>query len=203
VLYGLELFSFPAAWWRDHPFDFSNILHTTQTFSLASRLWAYDPYHLFGWTPNVFYNPLATAFAGLFVSVFGSTEGAYRAWLLVLLFGSSLAFLPLLPRNAERGPWILGGLCAALLSLVVYPGDVGILDANPVQVLYTGQWAQRLGLALGLLAVAYILRALESLQAGIRPGARHALTAAALLGAATFCHYMSGYAAAAAVSCTC
>ncbi len=195
--YGLKLFSFPAVWWRDHPFDFANILHTTQTFSLGSRLWAYDPYHLFGWTPNVFYNPLATAAASLFMSVFGSTEGAYRAWLIVLLLGTSLAFLPLLPRESKKGPWIIGGLVAAWLSLMVYPQDVGILDANPVQVLYTGQWAQRLGLALGLLAVAYIFRALELFQEGIRPGVRKTLAAAAFLGAATFCHYMSGYAAAA------
>jgi len=195
--YGLNLCSFPAIWWRDHPFDFANILHTTQTFSFASRIWAYDPYHLFGWTPNVFYNPLATTAAGLFMSVFGSTEGAYRAWLLVLLLGTSLAFLPLLPRDSKKGPWVVGGLSVALLSLMIYPEDVGILDANPVQVLYTGQWAQRLGLALGLLAVAYISRAIESLEAGIRPAIRKTLAAAALLGASTFCHYMSGYAAAA------
>jgi hypothetical protein len=196
--YGLNLFSFPATWWRDHPFDFGNILHTTQTFSFTSRFWAYDPYHLFGWVPNVFYNPLATAAAGLFVSLFGSTEGAYRAWLLLLLFGTSLAFLPLLPRDAKRGPWVAGGLIAALLSLVVYPRDVGILDANPVQVLYTGQWAQRLGLALGILAVGFVARALESPGKSFRQDLQKILAAAALLGAATFCHYMSGYAAAAA-----
>lgn len=195
--YGLNLFSFTAIWWRDHPFDYANILHTAQTFSLTSRLWAMDPMHLFGWTPGVFYNPLATAGAGIFVSVFGSGEEAYRAWLLLLLFGTSLAFLPLLPRDFGKGPWVIGGLSAALLSLLVYPQDVGILDANPVQVLYTGQWAQRLGLALGLLAVLYIVRALEALEAGWRPAVKKTMTAAALLGAAAFCHYMSGYAAAA------
>jgi hypothetical protein len=195
--YGLNLFSFPAGWWRDHPFDFANILHSTQTFSLTSRLWASDPMHLFGWTPGVFYNPLATFSAGVFMSLFGSTEGAYRAWLLVILFGTSLAFLPLLPRDSKKGPWVIGGLSAALLSLLVYPQDVGILDANPVQVLYTGQWAQRLGLALGLLSVLYIFRAMQALEGGWRPALKKTLSAAALLGAATFCHYMSGYAAAA------
>jgi hypothetical protein len=127
--YGLNLFSFPAGWWRD---------------SVGSRLWAQDPMHLFGWTPGVFYNPLATFSAGVFMSLFGSGEGAYRAWLLVLLLGTSLAFLPLLPKESKKGPWVIGGLSAALFSLLVYPQDVGILDANPVQVLYTGQWAQRL-----------------------------------------------------------
>ena len=195
--YGLNLFSYPAGWWRDHPFDFGNILHTTETFSFSARLWAQDPMHLFGWTPGVFYNPLATAAASVFVSLFGSGEGAYRGWLLVLLFGTSLAFLPLLPRDSGKGPWVIGGISAALLSLLVYPQDVGILDANPVQVLYTGQWAQRLGLALGLLAVICIVRALEALEGGLRPAIKKTLTAAALLGAATFCHYMSGYAAAA------
>jgi len=195
--YGLNLLSFPAIWWRDHPFDFANILHTAQTFSLTSRLWASDPMHLFGWTPGVFYNPLATAAASVFVSLFGSGEGAYRTWLLVLLFGTSLAFLPFLPRGPGKGPWVIGGLTAAFLSLLVYPQDVGILDANPVQVLYTGQWAQRLGLALGLLAVLGIFRALEEMEKGWRQAATKILGAAALLGAAIFCHYMSGYAAAA------
>ena len=195
--YGLNLFSFPAAWWRDHPFDFGNILHTAESFSLTARLWASDPLHLFGWTPGAFYNPLATAAASVFVSLFGSGEGAYRAWLLVLLFGTSLAFLPFLPKESKKGPWVIGGLSAAFLSLLVYPQDVGILDANPVQILYTGQWAQRLGLALGLLAVLYIFRAMQALEEGWRAAARKTLSAAALLGAATFCHYMSGYAAAA------
>ena len=95
MAYGLKLFSFPAIWWRDHPFDYGNILFTAKTMSLSSRIWAYDAFHLFGWTPNVFYNPLATFLASLFVGLGGGTEGAYRAWLLLVLLGSSLAFLPL------------------------------------------------------------------------------------------------------------
>jgi len=203
LAYGLDLFSFPALWWRDHPFDFGNILHAANTFSLSSRLWAYDPLHLFGWTPHAFYNPLATLLGSLCVSAGGMTEGAYRVWLLLVLLATPLAFLPLLPRVSSRAAWVLGGLSAAWLSLLIYPRDVGILDANPVQILYTGQWAQRLGIALGILSIERFYRALESLESNWRNGAHRMLAAAFLLGASVFCHYMSGYATAAVAALLC
>jgi len=189
--YGLDVFSFPALWWRDQPFDYGNILHTVKTLSFGSRLWAYDPLHLFGWIPNAFYNPLAT----LIATPFGQGEGAYRIWLLIVLWISSLACLPLLPRKTSSFGWIAGGLLAALLSVLVYPGDVGLLDANPVQVLYTGQWAQRLGVFLGILSIERFVRALEAWS---EPDlcARRSLVAAMLLGATLFSHFMSGYATA-------
>ncbi len=189
--YGLDVFSFPALWWRDQPFDYGNILHTVKTLSLGSRLWAYDPLHLFGWIPNAFYNPLAT----LIAAPFGQGEGAYRVWLLVVLWVSSLACLPLLPRKTSTIGWVAGGLLAALLSLLVYPGDVGLLDANPVQALYTGQWAQRLGVFLGILSIERFVRALEAWSEPILC-VRRSLVAAMLLGATLFSHFMSGYATA-------
>lgn len=195
--YGLDPFGFPAIAWRDHPFDYANIRFMLESFSLDTRLWGYDPLHLFGWTPNVFYNPLASLLAGVFVGIGGGSEGAYRIWLLVLLLSTSLVFLAWLPRTAGRAARVAGGWFAATLSLVVYPTDVGLLDANPVQVIYTGQWAQRLGIAFGLLAVERFFRALVTVDSDLPGAVRKALAAAALLGASLFCHFISGYAAAA------
>ncbi len=197
--YGLEWTSFPAGVWRDHPFDYGNIEFSMRSLSLRARLWGYDPMHLFGWTPNAFYNPLATLAASLFTGTGGGGEGAYRVWLLAMLLATSLCFLPLLPRAGRIG-WVSGGLVAAWSSLLVYPMDVGLLDANPVQVLYTGQWAQRIGLALGLLSVERLWRALELLEHDRRQAAKRALAAGALWGACLFSHYMSGFAAAAAMA---
>ncbi len=191
--YGFELYSYPASWWRDHPFDIGNIAFTRDTLSWQTRLWAYDPMHLFGWTPNVFYNPLASLAGSLGL---GSeiSEAAYRNFLLLVLLLSALAFLPLLPRRHTPGPWIIGGLTAGLLSLLIYPNDVGLLDAAPVQVLYTGQWAQRLGIALGLLAVERFFRSLQTMPDDWRRALRTGLVAALLLGLSLFTHYMSGVA---------
>jgi len=108
--------------------------------------------------------------------------------------------LPLLPRHSSLIAWIIGGLTAAGLSLFVYPMDVGLLDANPVQVLYTGQWAQRLGVAMGLLCILCFFRSLQAVEADFRLALRHAITAAIFLGASLFSHYMSGFAAAAVVA---
>ncbi len=193
--YGLDLFSFPALWWRDQPFDYGNILHTAKTLSFGSRLWAYDPLHLFGWLPNAFYNPLAT----LLAVPFCHGESSYRVWLLLVLWVSALACLPLLPRKTSSIGWIAGGLLAALLSLLVYPGDVGLLDANPVQVLYTGQWAQRLGIFFGILSIERFAAALLARSNPILY-TRRSLVAAMLLGAALFTHFMSGYATAVALA---
>lgn len=194
--FGLEVFSFPATLWRDHPFDFGNIRFTQETFSLSQRLWAYDPLHLLGWMPNVFYNPLATAAGAAVTGVLGGGEGAYRAFLLLLTWGTGLAFFFWIEIR-ERGGWLALLLCAGM-SYLVYPSDAGILDAGPVQALYTGQWAQRLGIFFALAALSRFWRALDLAGTDLRAAARAALGASALLGASAFSHFMSGYGAAAA-----
>ncbi len=190
--------------WRDHPFDLANLRHLAAELSLGVRLWSFDPHHLFGWTPHVFYNPLASLLAAGFCAPAGYSPAAYQAWLVVLLLGSALAPAALLPRPAGLDRrcllWAAGGLLAAWLSLLVYPRDVGLIDANPVQVLYTGQWAQRLGLAFGLLAVAQLWRALQRVAGDAGRAAGPALAAAILLGATAFSHFMTGYATAAVMA---
>ena len=206
--YGLDILGYPATWWRDHPFDYGNMLHLADTISWRTRLWAWDPLHMFGWTPHVFYNPLATLLAVIFCWPLGLTPAAYKLWLMFLLLLTSLAGYLLLPRRLPGWSRICGGALFAWTTLIVFPGDVGILDANPVQVLYTGQWAQRLGIFFGMGALAVWLRAwemyLESSTA--RPvgagrftphGWKTALPlagGAALTGASLFSHFMSGYA---------
>ncbi len=201
--YGFDPLDTPVSGWRDHPFTLGNLEHARAAVGLEARLLAYDPHHLFGWTPQALYNPLSTLAGALAVGAAGGGEGAYRLWLVLLLFATALAFGALLPRALPPWSRAAGGLMAGASSLLVYPLDVGILDANPVQVLYTGQWPQRLGLALALLCLAAGWRALAALQ---RPGpgsARAALSpalaAGALLGATLFAHAMSGVAAAAAL----
>ena len=119
-----------------------------------------------------------------------------------MLIGSAAAFSALVPKgpSGRRGwAWVLGGLTAGWLSLLVYPLDAGLLDGNPVQVLYTGQWAQRIGMALGLLATERLWRALRAVDDKPAHALRPALAAAALFGACLFSHFMSGYAAAVAM----
>ena len=187
--YGLD-FDFPATWWRDHPFDYTNMLHLKDTFSLNTRFWGYDPFHLFGWTPHVFYNPLATGLAALFCWPFGYSETGYRWWLYALTALSALAPLFFLPRGLDTKIKLPIWFFSALLALLVFPNDVGIIDANPVQIFYTGQWAQRLGIFWGMAALTLFWRSLsEKENAG-----RRALWAGAAAGAALFSHYMSGYA---------
>ncbi|NMB74671.1 MAG: hypothetical protein GYA21_06020 [Myxococcales bacterium] len=194
--FGLDVLSFPATLWRDHPFDYGNIRFTQETFSASQRLWAYDPLHLLGWMPNVFYNPLATATGAAVTGLLGGGEGAYRVFLLCLVWGTGLAFFFWIQAR-ERGGWFALLLCAGM-SYLVYPSDAGILDAGPVQALYTGQWAQRLGIFFALGALARFWRALELAGSDLPAAARAALGAAALLGASSFSHFMSGYGAAAA-----
>ncbi len=189
--------------WRDHPFDLGNILFTLDSTSFSSRLWAYDPLHMFGWTPNVFYNPLATLLGALFVGLGGATTGAYIAWLLILLFSTSLVFVLFISRDNGRLAWIVGGFTGAWLSLVVYPMDVGLLDANPVQVLYTGQWAQRLGIVFGLLAILRFYQALQFSKDSLQKTVWPVITTAMFWGASLFSHYMSGYATGAALFVLC
>jgi len=193
---GLDVFSFPATLWRDHPFDYGNIHFTQETFSLSQRLWAYDPLHLLGWMPNVFYNPLATAAGAAATGLLGGGEGAYRAWLLLLVWGTGLGFFFWIQAR-QRGGWFALLLCAGM-SYLVYPSDAGILDAGPVQALYTGQWSQRLGIFFALAALSCYWRALELSGRDLRLSARAAIGAAAFLGASTFAHFMSGYGATAA-----
>ncbi|MBN2495504.1 MAG: hypothetical protein JXR96_12990 [Deltaproteobacteria bacterium] len=195
LAYGFDL-TCPLALWRDHPFDLANIRHLQATADLSSRLWAYDPYHLFGWTPHVFTNPLASLGGALATAPWGGSEGAYTGWLVALLLTSAVCFWVWLPRDARPIARIAGGVLAGLLSLLVYPMDVGILDANPVQVLYTGQWAQRIGLALALLCLERLYRALDAVHEAPRLATRRALAASALFGAALFTHFMSGVAVA-------
>jgi hypothetical protein len=199
---GFSIASTPLAGWRDHPFDLANLQHATESLGWSARLWATDPMHLFGWNPHVFYNPLASLVAGAFVGLLGSGEGAYRVWLLLVLIGSAASFSALVPKgpSGRRGwAWVLGGLTAGWLSLLVYPLDAGLLDGNPVQVLYTGQWAQRIGMALGLLATERLWRALRAVDDAPSDALRPALAAAALFGACLFSHFMSGYATAVAM----
>ncbi len=193
--FGLDVLSFPATLWRDHPFDYGNIRFTQETFSASQRLWAYDPLHLLGWMPNVFYNPLATAAGAAITAALGGGEGAYRVFLLLLLWGTGLAFFFWIQAR-ERGGWFALLLCAGM-SYLVYPSDAGILDAGPVQALYTGQWAQRLGIFFALAALSRFWRALDLAGSDLHAAARAALGAAALLGASAFSHFMSGYGAAA------
>ncbi|HOX45050.1 MAG TPA: hypothetical protein PK668_15730 [Myxococcota bacterium] len=203
--YGFDPLGTPVAGWRDHPFTLGNLEHARAALDWQARLLAYDPMHLFGWTPQALYNPLSTLAGAAVVGAAGGGEGAYRLWLVLLLFGTALALAALLPRGLPAWCRAAGGLLAGGLSLLVYPLDVGILDANPVQVLYTGQWPQRLGVALGLCCLAAAWRTLELLgrsgqaatgQAGPRAALGPALATGALLGAALFAHAMSGAATA-------
>ena len=190
-------FSSKLIHWRDHPFDRSNLRFAAESFSFSTRLWGYDPMHLFGWTPNVFYNPLASLAAGAFSAPFNYSPAAYVVWLLGLLWITSLAGWALLPRGTTKNAWLAGAAVAGGLTWLVYPTDVGLIDANPVQVLYTGQWAQRLGIALGLLSLERFWRALLAMDDGQRRrAAERGLAAAALWGASLFAHFMSGYATA-------
>lgn len=209
LAYRLDLASYPATWWRDHPFDYANMLHLADTFSWSARLWAWDPLHLFGWTPHVFYNPLATLLAAIFCWPLGYTPGAYKLWLFFLLWLTSFAGYLLLPRRLPAWTRACGGVLFAWASLLVYPGDVGILDANPAQVLYTGQWAQRLGIYFGIAALA-VWAAIWRHETGtgeIRLCRWRTIFLSAsvgmLAGAAIFSHYMSGYAAFVAVGLFC
>ncbi|MBW2702347.1 MAG: hypothetical protein JRF33_16125 [Deltaproteobacteria bacterium] len=196
ALYGFD-FSSSLHLWRDHPFDLTNLRFAVESFSFTTRLWGYDPMHLFGWTPNVFYNPLASFAGGLFTAPFDFSAGSYVAWLLVVLSATSLAMWVWIPRKASRAAWVGGALVAGGLTWLVYPTDVGLIDANPVQVLYTGQWAQRIGIALGLLALERFWRGLLAMDAAQRhKTAEHLLAAATLWGASLFSHFMSGYATA-------
>lgn len=214
LAYGLDLAGYPATWWRDNPFEYANILHLADTLSWSTRLWAGDPMHLFGWTPHVFYNPLATLLALVFCWPLGLTAGAYKSWLLFVLLLTSLAGYLVLPRRLPGWARAAGGMLAAWATLLVFPGDVGIIDANPVQVLYTGQWAQRLGIFFGMAALVSWLAALRSWRGGPpdagwlaqsrrnRRAWAQTVLAAFLLGAAIFSHFMSGYAAVAAIALT-
>ncbi|RME25812.1 MAG: hypothetical protein D6806_07245 [Deltaproteobacteria bacterium] len=207
--YGLDILGYPPHWWRDNPFDYGNILHMAETLSWKTRLWAWDPLHMFGWTPHVFYNPFATFLAVLFCLPFGLGPGAYKAWLFFLLWLTSLAGYALVPRRLPVSSRILAGFVFAFAVTIIFPQDVGILDANPVQVLYTGQWAQRLGIFFGLAALCAWMLAYKRYDVASQTngdpaeGARWrrwvapvmvAVFAGAFAGASAFSHYMSGYA---------
>jgi hypothetical protein len=194
-LYGFSFSDTKTLYWRDHPFDWGNILFTVKSLSFQSRLWAYDPQHMFGWTPNVFYNPLATLGASLFIGIFGDSQSAYQTWLVLVLIATSYAFLPFL-KETRYPILVFVGLLTAGMSLLAYPSDRGILEASLFQVLYTGQWAQRLGVALGMLSIVQFWRAV---QKDYPHNLKHLLLAAIFWGTSLFSHFMSGYATGAAI----
>lgn len=175
----------PPGW--DHPPHLVCSYLTSKYF--LPRILGWDPYNNFGWVFNQFYNPGAYLLVALIDRAllgFVDIVTAYKIALVVTYLLPALGAYAL-SKTISRSP--TAAILAALLALIVLPGESEWLDAGLKQIYYIGMWPQRLGVGLALLALAAYLSSLE----GGGSAWLHKISLASLLSAGTILsHLMTG-----------
>lgn len=155
VLVGGEV----AGW--DHSFHFTNSYITYFFFMAEGGPWGYDPWHMFGWTPNLYYNPGSTLFVVLtykLTSFFMDIKSTYSfcVGLSYALLAPALAAFTYALTNSK-----LAAISAALIAVTVFNEENSWTDVGWRQVYYIGMWPQRWGLVTGISSLALLTLAFK------------------------------------------
>ncbi|MEM0043100.1 MAG: hypothetical protein QXO64_01780 [Thermofilaceae archaeon] len=175
----------PPGW--DHPPHLVCSYLTSRYF--FPRILGWDPYNNFGWVFNQFYNPGAYLLVALIDRAFAGIIDILVAYKIALVVTYLLPAVGAYALAKALGSGYTGATLAALLSLLILPGESEWLDAGLKQLYYIGMWPHRLGIGLALLALAAYWSAL-----GKRGAAwLQRVSLASLLGAgAVLSHVMTG-----------
>lgn len=187
VLVGGEV----AGW--DHSFHFTNAYLTYFFFTPDGSPLGYDPWHMFGWPPTLYYN-LGTS---LFVSLAYSLASPFLDFKSTYSLCVALSYALLAPALAALVHSMTGsGLAAAfaaLAAVAVFDQENSWTDVGWRQVYYIGMWPQRWGLVTGVASAALFSYALK--KRGLRALALLA-GASMLLAWSVLSHVMMGVASA-------
>ncbi|MEM2298173.1 MAG: hypothetical protein QXW23_01465 [Thermofilaceae archaeon] len=175
----------PPGW--DHPPHLVCSYLTSRYF--FPHILGWDPYNNFGWVFNQFYNPGAYLLVALIDRAFAGIIDIVAAYKIALVITYLLPATGAYALARALGSGYTGSTLAALLSLLILPGESEWLDAGLKQMYYIGMWPHRLGIGLALLALAAYWSAL-----GKRGAAwLQRVSLASLLGAgAVLSHVMTG-----------
>ena len=178
-----------AGW--DHSFHYTNAYLTHYFFLPEGSPLGYDPWHMFGWSPNLYYNLGTTLFVALFSSFLSPLLGTKSVYsLCVALSYALLAPATFILAYAMTGSHA-AGLVAALVSVAVFDEEDSWISAGWRQVHYIGMWPQRWGIVTGLSALGLLVHAFRRGRADA-PGFLLASLAALLLAWATLSHVVMG-----------
>ncbi|RLF23276.1 MAG: hypothetical protein DRN15_06760 [Thermoprotei archaeon] len=158
VIYGIASFKtifregIVPGW--DHPFHLVNGYLTAEYFLPSLNILGWDPYNMFGWVFNQYYNPGAYILIAFIHNLLGKALDivlTYKIALIVVYLLPALAMFALL--RVIKGDKVAAVL-AALSLLTVFNEESEWLDAGLRQVYYIGMWPHRLGIGLAILALA-------------------------------------------------
>jgi hypothetical protein len=146
----------------DHGFHYTNAYLTYKYFIPSGNLLGYDSWHMFGWPPNLYYNPGTTffvAFLYLILSKFLDFSSTYNLGVIlsyVLLAPASYLFVYSISKSK------LAGLLSALSAITIFNQEDSWFDVGWRQVYYIGMWPERMGLVAGMFGLAFFTLAINS-----------------------------------------
>jgi len=146
----------------DHGFHYTNAYLTYKYFIPDGNLLGYDSWHMFGWSPNLYYNPGTTffvAFLYLALSRFLDFSSAYNLGVIlsyVLLAPASYLFVYSISKSK------FAGLLSALSAITIFNQEDSWFDVGWRQIYYIGMWPERMGLVAGIFGVAFFILAINS-----------------------------------------
>ncbi|MEM0459794.1 MAG: hypothetical protein QXZ31_07970, partial [Thermofilaceae archaeon] len=187
VLVGGEV----AGW--DHSFHFTNAYLTYFFFMADGHPIGYDPWHMYGWPPNLYYNPGTTLFVAFTHSILSPLLDMKSTYSLCV----ALSYALMAPAAATLAHALTGSplaaATAALVAVTVFDEENSWTDAGWRQVYYIGMWPQRWGIVTGLASIALLVYAARRRGFEALP----LLAASSLLMAwSTLAHVMMGVATA-------
>ncbi len=180
-----------AGW--DHSFHYTNAYLTYLYFLPEGHPVGYDSWHMYGWCPNLYYNPGTTLFVALAQRWLAPLLGPKSVYSLCV----ALSYALMAPAAAGLAHALTGSqlaaVTAALASVAVFDEENAWTDAGWRQVYYVGMWPQRWGLVTGFASAALLAYAL-----GARGARRYALLALSsiLMAWSLLSHVMMGVATA-------
>jgi len=146
----------------DHGFHYTNAYLTYKYFIPDGNLLGYDSWHMFGWSPNLYYNPGTTffvAFLYLALSRFLDFSSAYNLGVIlsyVLLAPASYLFVYSVSKSK------FAGLLSALSAITIFNQEDSWFDVGWRQIYYIGMWPERMGLVAGMFGLAFFILAINS-----------------------------------------
>jgi hypothetical protein len=179
-----------AGW--DHSFHLTNAYLTYFFFLPEGSPLGYDPWHMFGWPPTLYYNLGTSLFVSLaysFASPFLDFKSTYSLCVALSYALLAPALAALVHSMTGSG---LAAVLAALAAVAVFDQENAWTDVGWRQVYYVGMWPQRWGLVTGVASAALFSYALRrrglgalALMAGASLLLAWSLIAHVMMGAAT------------------
>jgi len=149
-----------AGW--DNSFHYTNAYLTYTYFLPSGQLLGYDSWHMFGWSPNMYYNSGTTYFVTflyVILSHFLDFKSTYNLG-TILSYVLLAPALYLLVYSISKSR--LAGLLSSLAAITIFHQENSWTDVGWRQIYYIGMWPERMGLVTGIFAVAFIALATDS-----------------------------------------